>query len=418
MNLIRKITLPYQLLIALGLGIILGKLLPAADSLYNLLGTLFISAITMIILPLIFPTVIVAVAQVFDQKSFGRLLLKTFVYFFIVTTILIFIYLTAGYYFNFGAGIKGNASTQSISRIAQNIDLWSFIAGIVPSNIFAAFTNNNLLSVIFFGIVIGLGIGAYGTKKSATLLNLLDIWINALYKVTNFIIKLSPIGIFGIIAHNANTVGTDKLFSLVTFMVGLYIGYLVLALIIFPVIAASFKIPYFKTFNSIKDLLTLAFFSGSSSVVLPKLLERLKKTGTNANVVNFVVPLGYTFNLQGAVVYLALAVAFISNSYGVNVSFGSILTITLLLTLISKTIATVPSGAIVVLLATANQLGLPKEGIALIFAIDFFANAGRTALNVLGNALAAKVIAAKQPQTVLESKSTLIQSNGGIENVK
>ncbi|MFD0897869.1 dicarboxylate/amino acid:cation symporter [Loigolactobacillus binensis] len=399
MQAIKKVTLPYQLLIALVLGIILGQFLPGADPFYNLLGTVFINAITMVILPLIFPTVVVAVVQIFNQKAFGKILLKTFVYFFVVTTALILLYLAAGYYFKFGTGVQSHTDTQALKGIATRVNLWHFIAAIVPANVFSAFAENNLLAVIFFAIVLGLGLGAYGPKNAAPLLKLFDIWIKAIYKITDFVIKLSPLGILGIIAHDVNTVGGGKLFSLVNFIGGLYIGYLVLALLIFPLIALIFKVPYFKTFRSIQDLFSLAFFSGSSSVVLPKLLERLKKTGTSATVTDFVVPLGYTFNLEGAVVYLAIAVAFIANSYGVQLSLTSVLTVTLLLTLISKTIATVPSGAVVVLLATASQLGLPKEGVALIFAVDFFANAGRTALNVLGNALAAKVLDSR-PATV------------------
>ncbi|USR87932.1 dicarboxylate/amino acid:cation symporter [Lactiplantibacillus pentosus] len=163
-------------------------------------------------------------------------------------------------------------------------------------------------------------------------------------------------------------------------------------MIVFPIIASIYRVPYLATLREIRDLFTLAFFTGSSSVVLPKLLERLKANGASQTVTDFVIPLGYTFNLEGATVYLSLAVAFVANSYNLSLSLTTLATIVLLLTFISKTIATVTSGAIVVLLATATQLGLPKEGVALIFAVDFFANAGRTALNVLGNAIAAKAI--------------------------
>jgi DAACS family dicarboxylate/amino acid:cation (Na+ or H+) symporter/proton glutamate symport protein len=257
--------------------------------------------------------------------------------------------------------------------------------------VFAAFADNRLLAVIFFAIVLGLGIGAYGVKQAQPLLNLLTVLTGVLNKVTAVIIKLSPIGVFGIIAHDVNTVGTAQLTSLLTFVIGLYLGYVALALIVFPVLAAIFHVPFLQTFHEVRDLFSLAFFSGSSSVVLPNLLQRLRgKTGDGVS--DFVIPLGYTFNLEGAVVYLSLAVAFIANSYGINISLGSLVTVTLLLTLVSKTIATVPAGAVVVLLATASQLGLPKEGVALIFAVDFFANAGRTALNVLGNAIAAKAL--------------------------
>ncbi|ARW25442.1 MULTISPECIES: dicarboxylate/amino acid:cation symporter [Pediococcus] len=406
MSIIKRIGLPFQLLIALVLAIIFGKFVSVADSFYNFLGTTFINAITMVILPLIFPVVIVAVVKIFNQKSFGQILAKTFIYFFVVTTAIIAIFLLAAYYLKFGSGTHVTANASSLKGIGTSVNLWTFLTSIVPANVVKAFSTNNLLSVIFFAIAIGLGLGAYGPDKSEPLLHLFDIWINALYKVTDFIIKLSPIGIFGIIAHDVSSVGINELLSLVKFIIGLYIGYVLLLLVVFPLIARFYKISYINTLRETRDLFTLAFFTGSSSVVLPKLLERLKQNGTSQVATDFVVPLGYTFNLEGATVYLSLAVAFIANSYNLSLSLATLISIVLLLTFISKTIATVPSGAIVVLLATASQLGLPKEGVALIFAVDFFANAGRTALNVLGNAIAAKAIDGKlESDTVVSAKT-------------
>ncbi|MEE6667804.1 dicarboxylate/amino acid:cation symporter [Pediococcus acidilactici] len=406
MSIIKRIGLPFQLLIALVLAIIFGKFVSVADSFYNFLGTTFINAITMVILPLIFPVVIVAVVKIFNQKSFGRILAKTFIYFFVVTTAIIAIFLLASYYLKFGSGTHATANASSLKGIGTSVNLWTFLTSIVPANVVKAFSTNNLLSVIFFAIAIGLGLGAYGPDKSEPLLHLFDIWINALYKVTDFIIKLSPIGIFGIIAHDVSTVGINELLSLVKFIIGLYIGYALLLLVVFPLISRFYKISYINTLRETKDLFTLAFFTGSSSVVLPKLLEKLKQNGTSQVATDFVVPLGYTFNLEGATVYLSLAVAFIANSYNLSLSLATLISIALLLTFISKTIATVPSGAIVVLLATASQLGLPKEGVALIFAVDFFANAGRTALNVLGNAIAAKAIDGKLESATVVSAET------------
>ena len=406
MSIIKRIGLPFQLLIALVLAIIFGKFVSVADSFYNFFGTTFINAITMVILPLIFPVVIVAVVKIFNEKSFGRILAKTFIYFFVVTTAIIAIFLLASYYLKFGSSTHATANASSLKGIGTSVNLWTFLTSIVPENVVKAFSTNNLLSVIFFAIAIGLGLGAYGPDKSEQLLHLFDIWINALYKVTDFIIKLSPIGIFGIIAHDVSTVGINELLSLVKFIIGLYIGYALLLLVVFPLISRFYKISYINTLRETKDLFTLAFFTGSSSVVLPKLLERLKQNGTSQVATDFVVPLGYTFNLEGATVYLSLAVAFIANSYNLSLSLATLISIVLLLTFISKTIATVPSGAIVVLLATASQLGLPKEGVALIFAVDFFANAGRTALNVLGNAIAAKAIDRKlESATVVSAKT-------------
>ena len=406
MSIIKRIGLPFQLLIALVLAIIFGKFVSVADSFYNFFGTTFINAITMVILPLIFPVVIVAVVKIFTEKSFGLILAKTFIYFFVVTTAIIAIFLLASYYLKFGSSTHATANASSLKGIGTSVNLWTFLTSIVPENVVKAFSTNNLLSVIFFAIAIGLGLGAYGPDKSEPLLHLFDIWINALYKVTDFIIKLSPLGIFGIIAHDVSTVGINELLSLVKFIIGLYIGYALLLLVVFPLISRFYKISYINTLRETKDLFTLAFFTGSSSVVLPKLLERLKQNGTSQVATDFVVPLGYTFNLEGATVYLSLAVAFIANSYNLSLSLATLISIVLLLTIISKTIATVPSGAIVVLLATASQLGLPKEGVALIFAVDFFANAGRTALNVLGNAIAAKAIDRKlESATVVSAKT-------------
>lgn len=406
MSIIKRIGLPFQLLIALVLAIIFGKFVSVADSFYNFFGTTFINAITMVILPLIFPVVIVAVVKIFNEKSFGLILAKTFIYFFVVTTAIIAIFLLASYYLKFGSSTHATANASSLKGIGTSVNLWTFLTSIVPENVVKAFSTNNLLSVIFFAIAIGLGLGAYGPDKSEPLLHLFDIWINALYKLTDFIIKLSPLGIFGIIAHDVSTVGINELLSLVKFIIGLYIGYALLLLVVFPLISRFYKISYINTLRETKDLFTLAFFTGSSSVVLPKLLERLKQNGTSQVATDFVVPLGYTFNLEGATVYLSLAVAFIANSYNLSLSLATLISIVLLLTIISKTIATVPSGAIVVLLATASQLGLPKEGVALIFAVDFFANAGRTALNVLGNAIAAKAIDRKlESATVVSAKT-------------
>jgi len=225
MSIIKRIGLPFQLLIALVLAIIFGKFVSVADSFYNFFGTTFINAITMVILPLIFPVVIVAVVKIFNEKSFGRILAKTFIYFFVVTTAIIAIFLLASYYLKFGSSTHATANASSLKGIGTSVNLWTFLTSIVPENVVKAFSTNNLLSVIFFAIAIGLGLGAYGPDKSEPLLHLFDIWINALYKVTDFIIKLSPIGIFGIIAHDVSTVGINELLSLVKFIIGLYIGY-------------------------------------------------------------------------------------------------------------------------------------------------------------------------------------------------
>lgn len=387
-----KISLGIQLLIALVLGVLVALVWPQFASFYQFLGQAFISLINMVIIPLVFPTVVVAVAGVIGKKSFGKLLTKTLLYFFVVTTAITFIFVFASYFLGFGQGVNIGQSGGNIEGIAKSIHLDEFLLGFIPSNIVKSLSEGALLPIIVFAIFLGYGVGSLKDEKTQKVIEFIQIWIDAIYKIVGVIVKLSPIGIFGFIAKDVATTGLNKLVGLGQFVAGTYLAYAVLALVIFPLIAFAFRVPYLIAFRQIWSLLTLAFVSGSSSVVLPPLLKDLKKQGHDEHVIDLVVPLGYTFNLEGAAVYFSVATVFIAHAYGITFSLSGLIFTVLLLTLIGKTAATVPSGAIVVLLAAAPQLGLPVEGVALIFAVDFFVNAGRTMLNVLGQVLAVSVI--------------------------
>ena len=401
-----KISLGLQLLIALILGVLVALIWPQFSAFYQFLGQAFISLINMVIIPLVFPVVVVAVAGVIGKKSFGKLLSKSLLYFFAVTTAITFIFVFAAYYLGFGQGVNIGQAGASIDGIAKSIQLDEFFLSFIPSNIIKSLSEGALLPIIVFAIFLGFGLGSLKEEKTQKVVELLQIWIEAIYKIVGVIIKLSPIGIFGFIAKDVATTGVDKLVGLGQFVAGTYLAYGVLALVIFPLIAFAFRIPYLTSLQRIWSLLALAFVSGSSSVVLPPLLKDLKKQGHDEHVIDLVVPLGYTFNLEGAAVYFSVATIFIAHAYGIAFSVSGLFFTVLLLTLIGKTAATVPSGAIVVLLAAAPQLGLPVEGVALIFAVDFFVNAGRTALNVLGQVLAVSVIEKTEGNVVEESKSS------------
>ena len=401
-----KVSLGLQLLIALILGVLVALIWPQFSAFYQFLGQAFISLINMVIIPLVFPVVVVAVAGVIGKKSFGKLLSKSLLYFFGVTTAITFIFVFASYYLGFGQGVNIGQAGASIDGIAKSIQLDEFFLSFIPSNIIKSLSEGALLPIIVFAIFLGFGLGSLKEEKTQKAVELLQIWIEAIYKIVGVIVKLSPIGIFGFIAKDVATTGVDKLAGLGQFVAGTYLAYGVLALVIFPLIALTFRIPYLTSLQRIWSLLTLAFVSGSSSVVLPPLLKDLKKQGYDEHVIDLVVPLGYTFNLEGAAVYFSVATIFIAHAYGIAFSVSGLFFTVLLLTLIGKTAATVPSGAIVVLLAAAPQLGLPVEGVALIFAVDFFVNAGRTALNVLGQVLAVSVIEKTEGNVVEESKSS------------
>ena len=410
-NLWSKLSLGLQLLLALILGVVVAVIWPQFSGFYQFLGQAFIKLVNMVIIPLIFPIIVVAVASVIGKKSFGKILTKTLLYFFAVTTAITLLFVFSSYYLGFGQGVNIGQTGANIDGIANNVQLSEFLLGFIPSNIVKSISEGSLLPIIVFAIFLGYGIGSLKSDKTQKILEGFQIWIEAIYKIITVIVKLSPVGIFGFIAKDVASTGIDKLVGLGQFVIGTYLAYGVLILVIFPLIASIFKVPYLTAFRENWSLLTLAFISGSSSVVLPSLLKDLKKQGHDENTIDLVVPLGYTFNLEGAAVYFSVATIFIAHAYGIQFSLSSLLFTVLLLTLIGKTAATVPSGAIVVLLAAAPQLGLPVEGVALIFAVDFFVNAGRTMINVLGQILTVSVIEKTEGYSLEEDKQHQLSVN-------
>ena len=410
-NLWSKLSLGLQLLLALILGVIFAVIWPQFAGFYQFLGQAFIKLVNMVIIPLIFPIIVVAVASVIGKKSFGKILTKTLLYFFAVTTVITLLFVFSSYYLGFGQGVNIGQTGANIDGIANNVQLSEFLLGFIPSNIVKSISEGSLLPIIVFAIFLGYGIGSLKNDKTQKILEGFQIWIEAIYKIVTVIVKLSPVGIFGFIAKDVASTGIDKLVGLGQFVIGTYLAYGVLILVVFPLIASIFKVPYLTAFRENWSLLTLAFISGSSSVVLPSLLKDLKKQGHDENTIDLVVPLGYTFNLEGAAVYFSVATIFIAHAYGIQFSLSSLLFTVLLLTLIGKTAATVPSGAIVVLLAAAPQLGLPVEGVALIFAVDFFVNAGRTMINVLGQILTVSVIEKTEGYSLEEDKQHQLSVN-------
>lgn len=410
-NLWSKLSLGLQLLLALILGVIFAVIWPQFAGFYQFLGQAFIKLVNMVIIPLIFPIIVVAVASVIGKKSFGKILTKTLLYFFAVTTAITLLFVFFSYYLGFGQGVNIGQTGANIDGIANNVQLSEFLLGFIPSNIVKSISEGSLLPIIVFAIFLGYGIGSLKSDKTKKILEGFQIWIEAIYKIVTVIVKLSPVGIFGFIAKDVASTGIDKLVGLGQFVIGTYLAYAVLILVVFPLIASIFKVPYLTAFRENWSLLTLAFVSGSSSVVLPSLLKDLKKQGHDENTIDLVVPLGYTFNLEGAAVYFSVATIFIAHAYGIQFSLSSLLFTVLLLTLIGKTAATVPSGAIVVLLAAAPQLGLPVEGVALIFAVDFFVNAGRTMINVLGQILTVSVIEKTEGYSLEEDKQHQLSVN-------
>ncbi|MCI3030013.1 dicarboxylate/amino acid:cation symporter [Desemzia sp. C1] len=407
---LKRPSLMIQVVIGAVIGTLLGYLSPAVGMEMEFLGTLFMNFIQMVIVPLIFPLIVLAIVEISKAKRFGNVAFKSFAYFFVVTTFLIVLTLIIGALSNVGNGLLiDSISTEALDGIANSIDFRTFILGIIPSNVFQAFADGNLLPIIFFGIFLGISLVTI-QEKAKPVLDFFDAWISAMFKMVNYAIAVAPIGVFGFLAYDVATYGVSNLLSLGQFVIWAYLAYAIVAFVVYPIIGLGFKVPYFSLLKETSDLSLLAFSTGSSSVVLPSLIDRLKKFGVPSSVASFVTTLGYSFNLGGAAVYTTLAVMFVVNLYGASLNVTDYIALVFFLTIITKSIAAVPSGAVVVLLASATQLGLPPQGVALLVSIDFFVNAGRTALNVVGNALAPVVIAKTEgkfvPSGVLNEKES------------
>lgn len=400
----RKLNLLAQILIGALLGILVGQLFPLFAKELKILGVLFTSLVQMVIVPLVFPLVVLSIVTMKNTKKFGNLAFKTFLHFFSITTLVITLSLILGKVTGIGANIKaGSISTEAIKDVASNINLNDFLTSIVPKNIFTAFADGNLLPVIFFAVFLGIALIAVGDDNKPVI-TFFESWIKAMYKIVDYAIAFAPVGVFGLIASNVAKTGLGDLYLLGQFVLLLYVGYLAALLIVFPIIAYVFKVPYLKLLSNIKDLVLIAFTTGGSAVVLPTLLERSEENGISESVSAFATPLGYSFNLIGACIYISLSVTFITNLYSTPLTWGQLIPLILFLTIITKGITAVPSGALVVLLATAAQLNLPAEGIALIVSVDFLANAGRTAVNVVGNTLIPAIIEKTGEYEVVETE--------------
>ncbi len=389
----RKISLGLQVVIGLVAGLIFGALNPYWGLKFDVLGNAFIRLIQMAIIPLVFPLIVVGIAQMKDTKSLGRLAAKTLIYFEIVTTVIIALGVLVARLTQVGVGtaLKG-AETTGVDKLAKGIDLKQFFLEIIPNNVIASMSNGKLLPIIFFGVFLGLALVSIG-DKGKPVLEFFDSFSQAMFKVIEYAISFAPIGVFGTISFSVAKYGVKSLIALGQFVGVVYLGFLLVIFGLMPIIALIFRVPFIALIKYIWDIILLAFTTRSSEVALPPLIDRLEKFGVPRSTTSFVLPLGYSFNLDGASIYASMAVIFIAHVYSLPLSFSQEILIIGMLMALTKGLAGVPSAVLVVLLATATELGLPPEGVALLMGVDFFVDMGRTALNVIGNSMATVVVA-------------------------
>ncbi|MBH3439940.1 glutamate/aspartate:proton symporter GltP [Pseudomonas luteola] len=404
-----KLSLAWQILIGLALGIAVGALLNHfsgekawwIDNVLKPGGDIFIRLIKMIVIPIVISTLIVGIAGVGDSKKLGRIGLKTIVYFEIVTTIAIVVGLMLANFFQPGSGIDmstlGTVDISQYQKTTQEVQhdhaLVATILNLIPSNIFAAVARGEMLPIIFFSVMFGLGLGALPDSTREPVVRVFQGISEAMFKVTHMIMRYAPIGVFALISVTVANFGFSSLLPLAKLVILVYVAILFFALVVLGLVAKLFGFSVMKLIRIFKDELILAYSTASSETVLPRIIEKMEAYGAPKSISSFVVPTGYSFNLDGSTLYQSIAAIFIAQLYGIDLSLGQQLLLVLTLMVTSKGIAGVPGVSFVVLLATLGSVGIPLEGLAFIAGVDRIMDMARTALNVIGNALAVLVIA-------------------------
>lgn len=397
-----KISLAAQILIGLILGVIVGAVFYGNANVQTYLqpiGDIFLNLIKMIVVPIIISTLIVGVAGTGDMKQLGRLGGKTLIYFEVITTIAIIVGLLAANIFQPGVGIDMSSLEKSDISAYEETTAQQEEAGplqilvdIVPSNIVQSMAAGDMLAIIFFSVIFGLGVAAIG-ERGRPVLAFFQGTADAMFWVTNLIMKFAPFGVFALIGITVSKFGLASLVPLGKLALLVYGTMIFFVIVILGVTAKFCGVNIFKLIRLIKDELLLAFTTSSSETVLPRIMEKTEKMGAPKDIVSFVIPTGYSFNLDGSTLYQAIAALFIAQMYGIDLSIFEQITLMLVLMITSKGIAGVPGVSFVVLLATLGTVGIPVEGLAFIAGIDRILDMGRTVVNVVGNTLATLVIA-------------------------
>lgn len=413
----KKVGLAWQILIGLIVGIAVGAVFygnPAVESILQPIGDIFIRLIKMIVIPIVISSLIVGVAGVGDIKKLGKLGGKTILYFEVITTIAIIVGLLAANIFQPGVGVNMQSLDQTdissyvdATEETQSHGLAETFVNIVPANIVKSMTDGDMLPIIFFSVLFGLGVAAIG-ERGEPVLRFFNGVADAMFYVTNLVMKFAPFGVFALIGVTVSKFGVSSLIPLGKLVIVVYGTMLFFIVVVLGAVARMAGVNIFNFVKLLKDELILAYSTASSEAVLPRIMEKMEKFGVPKQISSFVIPTGYSFNLDGSTLYQALAAIFIAQMYGIEMPISSQISLLLVLMVTSKGIAGVPGLSFVVLLATLGPFGIPAEGLAFIAGIDRILDMARTVVNVVGNSLASVVIAkmegefdARQPEEYL-----------------
>ena len=384
-----------QIFIGLFLGIIIGYVWPSFGVSIKPLADAFLRMIKMIIAPLLFSTLVVGIAGTGDLKAMGRIGLKAIIYFEVATTIALFWGLGLVNWFQPGAGLAVpiGADTGELVALAQKQQhAWDIFLHLFPTSVIDAMARGDILQLVVFSTFFGIALAAIG-EKGKPVVDVLEGTAQLMFKFTGYVMMFAPVGVMAAIAATVGGKGLGILYTLGKLVLLMYGGLFVFAVVVIGGVAWLIRVPFLKFANAIREPFLIAFTTASSEAALPKALEVMERFGVPKNIVGFVLPTGYSFNLDGTTLYLSLASVFVAQLAGVQMTFGQQLVMMLTLMLTSKGVAGVPRAALVVLTATLGQFGLPLEGAAILLGIDQVMDMGRTAVNVMGNCISTAVVA-------------------------
>ena len=389
-----KKSLTTWIIVSMAVGVEIGLDFPAFSQNLQFLSKIFLRLIKTIVAPLLFATLVVGNASHSNLKQDGRMGWKSLLYFEIVTTLalaigLIFINITQA-----GVGIEIPQALLHELPEAHQVGWQDHIIDIFPENIVKAIYHGNVLPIVVFSVIFGIALAMLSEHKKRPLLNFTESMAETMFKFTNIIMYFAPFGVGAAIAVTVGHLGIDILKNLFMLLMTLYLALIAfILLVIIPVILFIAKVPLKQFIKAVKEPVSIAFATTSSDSALPKTLENMERFGVPRHIVSFVIPTGYTFNLDGTTLYLSLASVFVAQAAGIDMGIGEQIMLGLTLMLTSKGVAAVPRASLVILIATASQFNLPIWPIMAIYGIDELMDMARTSVNVMGNALASCVIA-------------------------
>ena len=391
------LTLTQQIILGLIIGIAAGALVsnthPDWAKYFNPFSQLFLRLIKMIIAPLIFGTLVAGIAGAGHVKAVGRMGLRAMIYFEAVTTIALVIGLLAVNILRPGVGLTlpPPSGTPAITANAQTWD--QILLHTFPTSVIQAMAEGDVLQIVVWSIIFAISLTMIGQQKARPVVEFCESLAEAMFQFTNIVMKYAPIGVAAAMAYTIGKGGFGVLYNLAWLVGTLYLALAAFYLLVLVPVMLLFKIPIRKFFTTVKEPAVIAFSTTSSEAALPRAMEAMERLGVPRSVVSFVLPLGYSFNLDGSTLYLSLAAVFVAQAANVQLTIGQQITMLLTLMLTSKGVAGVPRASLVILAATLASYNLPLEGVTLILGVDTLMDMGRTMTNVIGNCLASVVVA-------------------------